>query len=505
MRATQFLWRRRLAILIAVVDLLFVAPEIRNWRLPQSLRGDRWFDLHQFGGTSFGTAADPMTVALATSQTALLAIWACFGRKRSALRWLGATSGTCLWIAALRAVATGVYHPSRIEILLLTQWLVIAMFSLAVRTLGYRVSNAGRAEPSNEQIRPAQFSIIDLFWVTAAVALILGVAPSLQLVDTFDELRRVFTRGPTNAFWAKGTFITLVAYGCVCGASSLLALWAAWGIGRSWLRLLIVGALVWASGRIGISLVMIHRIHGLAQISFYLVEPRAYLLWFCAHGGIVFGALVAIRTHGCWLMRRNSTPTAIDAGAAINGKLQPRLRTAAWLTFAVLIAVAAWFFDDLSAHIFGDDAYRRAIGAVMAKDDRNAVVPFADFVGVWLRRSLTGEDFEYYRQYPAIAGFNFDDGPIDDATWNELKRWPQLRFLGLGNRTTDKDLERLAEMPDLEVIWLHSPGVTDAGLIHLQGLKKLQVVQTENSPNITDAGVKQLTKSLPQTLFPRRP
>ena len=175
------------------------------------------------------------------------------------------------------------------------------------------------------------------------------------------------------------------------------------------------------------------------------------------------------------------------------------------MLFCSLIVATAWFFDNLASRVFGDGDYRQAVDAIAARHGPTAVIAFPDLVGVWPRRPLTDADFEYYRRYPMIGGFNFDQGPTDDATWEWLKRWPRLRLLGLGNGVTDDDLKHVADMRDLEHIWLHSPNVTDAGLERFKRLSKLQVLQTENSPKITDGGVKRLRTALPRALIPRRP
>jgi hypothetical protein len=63
------------------------------------------------------------------------------------------------------------------------------------------------------------------------------------------------------------------------------------------------------------------------------------------------------------------------------------------------------------------------------------------------------------------------------------------------NSLTDADLKnlqgRLEEQPDLKVLVLRGTQVTDAGLVHLQGLKKLDLLHLGNT-QVTDAGLSHL-------------
>lgn len=433
------IWRWRLAILIAVVDLVVVGAEIGYWRAPQLLRGGRWFELRELSGFSFGVA-HPIVVALVTSQIAILAIWACFGRGQFAVRGLVAVGGTSFCIAVLGAMPNRGYKPEHTEVLLLAQWLLIAALAVVIRISCYKSASAAQTGPHDTWTRKTQFGLSDLFWSTAAVALLLATGPALRVVKTANEWQRVLF-GPAMDYGVqleRSVFLGLFVYGSVCGAAAILALWAAWGR-HPWRRLVFAIALIWAFSRIAVGLVKAFMIHKLGHTFAYILQPHAHLLWFCLHGGLVFGGLFAFR------QRSTSGETGDD---------QPpeKLLRAAALLICSLIVATAWFFDNLASRVFGDREYRQAVDAIAARHGPAAVMAFPDLVGVWPRRPLTDEDFEYYQRYPMIGGFNFDQGPADDATWEWLKRWPRLRLLGLGNAVTDDDLKHVADMRDLEHI-----------------------------------------------------
>ena len=62
---------------------------------------------------------------------------------------------------------------------------------------------------------------------------------------------------------------------------------------------------------------------------------------------------------------------------------------------------------------------------------------------------------------------------------------------------TDAGLARLIRLSELRVLDLEGcPGITDAGLVHLMGLKKLQDLRIGVTA-ISDEGVKRLHKALP--------
>jgi len=70
-------------------------------------------------------------------------------------------------------------------------------------------------------------------------------------------------------------------------------------------------------------------------------------------------------------------------------------------------------------------------------------------------------------------------------------------------QVTDAGLVHLKEMTKLEELWLIGTQVTDAGLVHLKGLTQLKRLRLDDTP-VTDAGVAELQKALPKCAIVHR-
>jgi hypothetical protein len=66
-----------------------------------------------------------------------------------------------------------------------------------------------------------------------------------------------------------------------------------------------------------------------------------------------------------------------------------------------------------------------------------------------------------------------------------------------GTQVNDAGLEHLKGLSRLQMLWLCRTRVTDAGLDHLKGLSELTRLHLQGT-NVTDAGVKKLQQALPK-------
>jgi hypothetical protein len=81
---------------------------------------------------------------------------------------------------------------------------------------------------------------------------------------------------------------------------------------------------------------------------------------------------------------------------------------------------------------------------------------------------------------------------VDDAALAELKRLPDLQFLGIsGDRVTDTGLAHLKELKNLRRLALYTPRVTDAGLEHLNAPPRLRHLEIGRVP-LTGKGLRPL-------------
>jgi Leucine-rich repeat (LRR) protein len=70
-----------------------------------------------------------------------------------------------------------------------------------------------------------------------------------------------------------------------------------------------------------------------------------------------------------------------------------------------------------------------------------------------------------------------------------------LKELSLPDQVTDAGLLHLAGMRSLTILFLEGTQISDAGLAHLKGLSNLQKLYLGNT-RVTDAGVADLQKAL---------
>jgi hypothetical protein len=87
---------------------------------------------------------------------------------------------------------------------------------------------------------------------------------------------------------------------------------------------------------------------------------------------------------------------------------------------------------------------------------------------------------------------------VTDAGLVHLKGLKSLEELYLGNtQVTDAGLVYLEELASLADLSLTSTQVTDAGLVHLMGLKSLWILDLHGT-QVTDTGLEHLKKALPK-------
>jgi hypothetical protein len=115
----------------------------------------------------------------------------------------------------------------------------------------------------------------------------------------------------------------------------------------------------------------------------------------------------------------------------------------------------------------------------------------------WLR-SLLGNDF-----FANIAGVILVGRQVTDRDVEPLKELTQLQQLCLERtQVTDAGLEHLKSLTGLQSLCLIHMQVTDAGVEHLKGLSSLRLLVLEDT-NVTDKGVKELQQALPNCKIQR--
>jgi len=105
----------------------------------------------------------------------------------------------------------------------------------------------------------------------------------------------------------------------------------------------------------------------------------------------------------------------------------------------------------------------------------------------------TDADMKYVGKVPSLRGITLVKCPITDAGMIHLKGMRNVTGLNLnGTQVSDKTLEYIGPMADLKELHLARTAVTDAGLTHLRGLKKLEFLGLGRT-SVTDKGIRFLT------------
>jgi hypothetical protein len=80
---------------------------------------------------------------------------------------------------------------------------------------------------------------------------------------------------------------------------------------------------------------------------------------------------------------------------------------------------------------------------------------------------------------------------------------PVVSAMMIGEDITDASLEKLKAFPQLRSLSLANTKVTDAGLKHLEGLTQLKELTIHFTPKVTETGVRDLQKALPDLKIKR--
>lgn len=110
-----------------------------------------------------------------------------------------------------------------------------------------------------------------------------------------------------------------------------------------------------------------------------------------------------------------------------------------------------------------------------------------DWIPVWLKNFI-GRDF-----FDPVTIVLLSSEEFHDADLVCLEELPEVEEIWIAESITDAGLDHLRGMTKLEVINLYGPGFTDAGLRKLRGFRELRSLTAENA-KFTDDGLRELTR-----------
>jgi hypothetical protein len=112
--------------------------------------------------------------------------------------------------------------------------------------------------------------------------------------------------------------------------------------------------------------------------------------------------------------------------------------------------------------------------------------------------NVTDAGMEHLQVLPALTGLELGRTKITDAGLKHLKGLTNLRYLGLDRtKVTGVGFKNLEGLARLEQLVLFDTAVTDTALAHLKKLTQLKYLDVSLCPNITNAGIEDLQKTLP--------
>jgi hypothetical protein len=114
-------------------------------------------------------------------------------------------------------------------------------------------------------------------------------------------------------------------------------------------------------------------------------------------------------------------------------------------------------------------------------------------------------EFGYGHFHASSGGIEVGHKPFGDVELNRaVQTYKHLRVLDLRQTTvTAEGLACLAQLKDLEWLWLDHTQCTDGGLAHLHALKTLQELTINQNSNVSDGGLRTLEEALPKCTIHR--
>lgn len=165
-------------------------------------------------------------------------------------------------------------------------------------------------------------------------------------------------------------------------------------------------------------------------------------------------------------------------------------------SIVLLLSVAAISSNPASADDTPDAAVVAAIEALGGKVDRvgGGAVDTVYFRGI---EQIEDEDLAILKLLPGLRGLYLNQTPISDAGLKHVAGLKRLIVLGLtGTKITDAGLKELAGLQNLELLQLSDTAITDVGLKEVAKFKKLRRLLVTNT-RVTEGGIGELKEVLP--------
>jgi hypothetical protein len=168
--------------------------------------------------------------------------------------------------------------------------------------------------------------------------------------------------------------------------------------------------------------------------------------------------------------------------------------------FRDLTLSMGWGSEDESQAIAGI----RRMGGTVQRDETSSDRPVisVSLVGVY----VTNPGLVHLKSFDRLESLEVRGADVYDSGLVHLRGLKGLRSLTFSNTwITDTGLEYLGQLTGLQTLDLSlNRGVTDRGLRYLKGLTKLRKLDLSDT-SVTEAGIREIQRALPNTQIIRQP
>jgi len=120
---------------------------------------------------------------------------------------------------------------------------------------------------------------------------------------------------------------------------------------------------------------------------------------------------------------------------------------------------------------------------------------------VLARTQVTDEGMRHATSFPALEDLDVSITSVADDGLRHLASITQLRRLDISylKGVTDKGVNSIKQLENLETLWAYGTGITDVGLQQLRELSKLKELRVELTA-VTESAVRAFARSRPEVL-----
>lgn len=184
----------------------------------------------------------------------------------------------------------------------------------------------------------------------------------------------------------------------------------------------------------------------------------------------------------------------LGGSVAYRGEVWHDFRRGSWIPIRLKNFIGRDFFDPVTIVYLSSEEFRDS--------DLVCLEDLPDVEEIWIPESITDAGLVHLRGITQLKEVNLHGPGFTDAGLRKLRSLPRLRsFTSTNAKFSDEALRELSRHSKLQTLHLYSdeyqPGITDAGIGHLQKLKNLEWLII-HAKRISKRAEEDLQRALPQ-------